>query len=373
VARKNIGVDVGSTGIRAAEVETTRSGLKVLRAAEVKLPRGTVVSGEVRDPDALTLAARELWKVGKFSSRNVTVGLGGMQTLVRQVELPWEPEDVFRESLPLRISGDLPVNPTEMTLDYHPLDDYPKGQAHMQRALVVASMNAVAENVADALVGAGLKLRRADFTAFALIRAAVATSGQGEPVPGAPQDEEEWDCEVVVDVGSQTTTVAIHRYGRPLFIRIVASGTDSVTRALVDNLQLSYEAADLVRRHFGIRTITGDDARQDQLVSELELNEAQLNAAQYITSAMAGSLVQVVRESAEYFLSASPYVTGVSRILLSGGGALLPGYAERLAAELRCPAALMSPLEGYGSRRVQGSGLDPRMAIAVGLALEVKR
>lgn len=370
MAKRSIGVDVGSTGVRAAEVQYDGKKAKIIRAAEVPLPRGAVIGGEVREPDEVAIAVKQLWRDGRFSSKNVSVGLGGPQTMVRQVDLPWEPAEIFRESLPLRISNDLPVDPMEMTLDYHPLDERMVGKAHIQRALVVASVNVAAENLADALGISGLKLKRADFTPFALIRAAVVTAGNGEPVPGAPEEGEEWDCEVVVDVGAQNTTVAIHRFGRPLFVRVVAAGSEAVSRALADNLQMSMEIAEELHRTLGISSVTNTDHENELLSS---LNASQINGAKYIANAMAGSLVQIVRESVEYYLGASPNISGVSRILLSGGGALMPGYADRVASELRAPTSLLAPMHGWAVGQAAGMvDLDPRMTTAIGLALEVK-
>lgn len=371
VARNSVGIDIGSSSVRAVEIVKKGKSFKVVRAAEVELPRGVVVAGEVRDTDTLALAVKQLWKEGKFKSKNVSFGLGGPQTLVRQVDLPWEPGDVFRESLPLRISADLPVDPEEMTLDYHPLEVFTNSaDAQIQRALVVASVNIIAENIADSLVAAGLKIKRADFMPFALIRVAKLTAGDGSPVPEAQQPGEEWDCEVIVDIGGQNTTIAIHHQGRPLFVRIVSAGTEAITRALGDNIQVTFEVAEKLRRTLGIGSISNDEMISDPDL--VDITPAQINAAQYITNAMAGSLVQVVRESVEYYLSASPNITGVSRVLLSGGGATLPGYAERVASELRAPTSILAPMHGYAAKSAEDEvDLDPRLCMAIGLALEV--
>lgn len=368
--RSTIGVDVGSTGVRACQVSSSRGRPKITHAAEVKLERGVVVGGEVREVEGLTSALNELWKVGKFSSKSVIVGMAGQQTLVRQVDLPWEPADVFREALPLRVSQDLPVDPMEMTLDYYPLTEFQRGQALMQRALIVAAMNAGVENAADALVAAKLKVTRADFSPFALIRSAVHTAGDGSNVPGAPADGEERPCEVVIDVGGQVTIVAIHDQGRPLFVRLVSAGADSVTRALADHLQIRAETADALKRSLGIQGV-GMEQMSPDLAAQIPANAVPV--AQQVVNLMAGSLVQVVRESVEYFLAASPNTTGVSRVLLSGGGALLGGYADRVASELRAPVALLAPMNAFAVGRAKKNvALDPRMNLAFGLAMEVR-
>lgn len=370
VAKNSVGIDIDSSSVRAVEVVKKGKEFKIVRAAEVSLPKGVIVNGEVRDTETLTLAVKELWKEGKFKTKNVSFGLGGTQTLVRQVELPWEPPEVFRESLPLRISADLPVDPEEMTLDYHPLEVFVNSaDAQIQKALVVASINIIAENIADSLVAAGLKIKRADFIPFGLIRLAKVTAGDETPVPGGMEEGEEWDCEVLVDVGSQNTTIAIHHQGRPLFVRIVSAGTEAITRALGDNIQVTFEVAEKLRKSLGIGAISTERSTDVDLT---EISEAQINAAQYITNTMAGSLVQVVRESVEYFLSASPNISGVSRVLLSGAGSTLPGYAERVASELRATTSIMSPLHTNAvGQAAKVADLDPDMCIAIGLALEV--
>lgn len=370
MARTTIGVDVGSTSIRAVQVRRSGNKIKIVKAAEVPLERGIVASGEVRDPIALADAVRELWQVGRFTSRQVNVGLSGPQTLVRQIDLPWEPDEIFRDALPLRVAADLPINPREMTLDYHPLDIRKRGNAIIQRSLIVAAVNVVSENTADALTTARLKLKRADFSPFALIRAAVLTAGDGRPVPGAPEADEEHACEVIVDVGGDVTVVAIHDHGRPLFIRIVAGGSDGVTRALSDHLKVDVDTAEALKIVMGMGGTTDDPATQ--LLLE-EVTPAKRQAAQQIINMMAGQLVQMVRESVEYFLAVSPQVTGVERVLLSGGGSMLFGFAERLAGELRAPIARLNPMAvlaiGPAAEQID---LDPRMNVALGLALEAK-
>jgi type IV pilus assembly protein PilM len=367
VARTTIGIDVGTTSVRAVQVRRSRKRIKIVKLAEVPLEPGTVVAGEVRNPAALTEAVKQLWREGRFSSRNVTVGLSGPQTLVRQIDLPWEPDEIFRESLPLRVAADLPINPREMTLDFHPLEIRKRGTALVQRSLIVAAVNVVAENTADALTSAKLKLKRADFSPFALIRTAVLTAGDGKPVPPAPEEGQEYSCEVLVDVGGQITVIAIHDHGRPLFIRVVSGGSESVTSALADNLKLDVDVANAIKSAVGIGMVSPDPATQVLLQ---DVTPAKQEAAQQIVNMMAGSLVQVVRESVEYFLAVSPGVSGVDRILLSGGGSLLPGFGDRLSSELRAPVAMLNPVQALAKgKAAKKKDLDPRMNVAIGLAL----
>src|SRR5213593_4686868 len=84
-----IGVDIGSTGVRAAELSMRSVPPQLVRVAQVPIPDGAVGSGEVRDPAAVADALRELWHRGKFRSRDVILGVANQRVVVREVALPW--------------------------------------------------------------------------------------------------------------------------------------------------------------------------------------------------------------------------------------------------------------------------------------------
>ena len=84
------------------------------------------------------------------------------------------------------------------------------------------------------------------------------------------------------------------------------------------------------------------------------------------------STLTAVRSSLDYFLSNSPDVAGLGRVVLSGGGASLPGLVERFGDALGIPAMLADPLAGLTiSRRAREAtaALQPALAVAAGLGL----
>lgn len=370
MARSVIGVDIGSTAVRAAEVHVRKGRPVIKRAVEIPLPPGAVRSGELQEPAVIQNALRLLWKHGRFARRDVAIGVANQQTLVRQVDLPLEQGEDFKASLPFKAAQDLPVDASELTLDYYRLDDYIDARGNARRkALLVGATNSVVENVADVVAQAKLKPTLIDFSGFSLIRTAVYCYGNPKAVPGPPKPDQEIAAEVVIDMGAQLTVVAIHYGGRPLFVRLASGGGDSVTRAISDHLDLRWEVADALKKSLGIGSIATSDKATMRLVEEVP--EAAAGVAQQIVNMMASSLVSSVRESVEYFLAASPHVTGVSRVMLSGGASLLPGYADRVAAELRSNVTIMNPLTQYGKgrRAKKFASLDPKFGLAVGLAL----
>jgi type IV pilus assembly protein PilM len=112
-----IGLDVGTSGVRAVELVPKRRSFAVKRFAEVPLPRGVVRAGAVVDPGALTEHLRELWSVGRFGSKRVVLGIANAGVLVRQVDLEWMPPDDFRKALRYQVQDVLPFPVEDANLD----------------------------------------------------------------------------------------------------------------------------------------------------------------------------------------------------------------------------------------------------------------
>ncbi|HWJ83978.1 MAG TPA: pilus assembly protein PilM, partial [Cellulomonas sp.] len=89
-----IGLDIGTTGVRAVEVEFDNGGAargapgRVVRAGFVPLPWGAVHDGEVAEPATVSSAIKRLWAEQKFSSKEVVVGVGNQRVLVRELDMP---------------------------------------------------------------------------------------------------------------------------------------------------------------------------------------------------------------------------------------------------------------------------------------------
>ena len=364
MTRLNVGVDIGSTSVKAVQIKVSGKKVNIVRAAEVPLKVGTVVAGEVKDVEDLSNSINELWKLGKFTTKNVTVGLASQQILVRELALPWEPPTIFRQALPIRIGDAFNMSPSELILDYYPVDIYTSGDLIQQRALIVGAYLQAAENAAEALTLSKLRVKRADFSPFALIRASMVTRNKGMKNPQG----KERSYEVLVDVGGQITLVSIHDQGRPLYVRVIPAGADAVTRALSENLGIRFDIAEVLKKSIGLQNV-GVDQVKSPIPNDVP--DSKIPEAQHIINSMAGHLVQEVRKTVEYFLSLLQDSNGIERVLLSGGGSLIPGYAERVASELRTPTAFLAPMHAFAKNK-ELKLKDPNMAIAFGLALEVK-
>src|SRR5579864_6694866 len=95
----SIGVDIGSSAVRAAEVVIDGQHKVLRRFGQVGLPPGAVSEGEVHDQAAVAAALKRLWQHGRFSGKKVVIGLGSQRAMVRQVQMPPMSDDELRSAL----------------------------------------------------------------------------------------------------------------------------------------------------------------------------------------------------------------------------------------------------------------------------------
>src|SRR5512132_4012810 len=169
MAKSRIGLDVGSTAVRA--VELVGSPLTVVRASQVALPPGAVDSGEVRDPGAVSDALKKLWSEGGFKGRQVWLGVGNQRLVVREISLPYLPEKELRSSLGFQVQEFIPMAVEDAVLDFDALDEFEADGRRMIRILLVAAQRAMVDQVVQAALAAKLEPVGLDLVPFALVRA----------------------------------------------------------------------------------------------------------------------------------------------------------------------------------------------------------
>ncbi|MGI8535766.1 MAG: type IV pilus biogenesis protein PilM [Mycobacteriales bacterium] len=110
-----MGLDIGTSGVRAAELTVGKGATTLERFGQVALPVGAVRDGEVVDGDIVAGAVKQLWAQAKFSTRKVVVGVANQKVVVRQVDLPWLPLKELRQSLAFQVQDYIPM-PVEQAI-----------------------------------------------------------------------------------------------------------------------------------------------------------------------------------------------------------------------------------------------------------------
>lgn len=346
-----IGLDIGTSHVRAAEVQFSgsaggrRSGVTLTRFGQVPLPPGAVREGEVEEPTSVTAAIRRLWAEQKFSSRDVNLGVGNQRVVVRELDLPWMPAAQVRAALPFQVQEMLPMATDEALLDFYPTAEVEGPAGRMLHGLLVAATRDTVNANVMAAESAGLRPRMVDLNPFALLRAVAVGDFANRTV-------------AIVEIGARITHVVIAAQGVPRFVRTLPSGGDNVTDAVAGALGIPSTEAEAVKREVGV----GFAARPE------------LAGAVEAVSGVVRPLLEAIRNTFVYYQGNNPG-SGIEVVTLTGGGAHLPGLGQYLSSASRLPVTMGDPFAAVSVAKTAGGDrvaqMSSFMALSLGLAYGV--
>lgn len=344
-----VGLDIGASAVRVAQVGSGRGGASLISFAQIALPHGAVSDGEIQDSGPVSEAIAQVWKRAKIKGKNAVIGVSNQRVVVRQVDLPYLDEQEFRSSLRFQAADYIPMSVEDAQLDFIVIDDYTtESQDHMMRVLLIAAATDMVDSFVSTASSGGVEALGVDLTPFAIARA-VSPSARGEAgVAGS---------EAIIDVGAATTNILIHHNGEPRFVRILLVGGDDATTAISEETGLGFEEAEAVKLDLGRGVGTEDNRR--------------------LLDRQVANLVDEIRGSLDYYLSQEDSEP-VSSIVLTGGGSQTAGLSSRLEQTLKTHVQTGSPLSQLETRKSsltaeQVQQVEPVAAAAVGLAMGALR
>ncbi len=345
-----MGLDIGTSGVRAAELSLGKGGATLERFGQVALPLGAVRDGEVVDTEVVSGAIKELWAQAKFGSKKVVVGVANQKVVVRQVDLPWLPLKELKQSLAFQVQDYIPMPVEHAILDFHPLEEFTHDTGgRMLRVLLVAASRDMVGSALQAVTKAGLSPSMVDLTSFAVLRSQV-TSSSGFVV----------EAEALIDIGASVTNIVVHQGGVPRFVRILLMGGGDITDAVAERLGVPAEEAESLKQATGLSLVP---------------SQVDAQPADRAIESSGSAFVEEVRGSLDYY-SAQPGAARIGRVVLSGGGSRLTGLVERLTTATRLPVEVAHPMSVLkmgktGLTDEQLAYVEPMVTVPVGLALGV--
>ena len=356
MATTAVGLDIGTSGVRAAQMSLGKGPATLERFGQVALPPGAVRDGEVVDVPTVAAAIKQLWSSAKFSSKKVVLGVANQRVIVRQVDLPWLPISEMKASLPLQVQDLVPMPIEQAILDFHPVEEFVNDQgARMMRVLLVAAARDMVHAALESASKAGLTVTQVDLTPFAVLRSLGSVDTTGAD-PGAHST-----AEALVDVGAKVTNIVIHSNGVPRFVRVLLMGGDSITDAVAERMGIPFEQAEGVKQQLSLGQMPGIPATD--------------HPAARVVEAVGSSFVDEIRGSLDYYLAQSSSYP-LRQLVIGGGGARLGGLVQRLALATRLPvqpASVLSTIQigKTGLSPEQLSYVEPLATVPVGLAMGV--
>lgn len=343
MGKKNlVGLDIGSSSVKAVELTKKGSGLQLLNMGFENLQTDTIVDGQIMELNNVSNVITNIFTEHQIRTPRVAAGVSGHSVIVKNIVLPQMSQEELQESFSWHAEEHIPFDIADVNLDY----ELTSKSSESLHVLMAACKSDKIANVKQAIQLAGKQPVIIDVDAFALQNCYEVNY---DPRPG--------EVVALLNIGASTMNINILNGTRSVFARDASVGGSQYTSLLQKELGLSFEQAEGVKR--GMALPDGIEPRPIQPIIET----------------VSDILALEVRKTMDFYrATADEGEAAIQKILLAGGGSKLPGLAEYLAKRFEIPVEVFNP---FRQIEVDDKKFDPdymreivpEMAVAVGLAL----
>lgn len=399
-----LGVDIGSQTIKVAEVRLQGNTPVVTALGQAMTPPGAVDHIGVHDVDAVSAVLKDLVTSTGASIGDVVISVAGQgSVLVRVLEVPNMPANELKQHMDWEIRRNIPFAEQTVVSDYQ---SFPPATSDAQNLEVVMAISpeSASRSLTELVKKIGKKARAIDVEPLALARGLDRSYG----------DEMRDKTVCVIEIGHKTTSINIYKNGQLKLPRQVPLGGENFTKAIADNLSISYDEAEQMKIREGeipadastmasadpfgggataafepynpfadpseapaedvVADDTGEPMSAEPVADEPVATSDTGNDSQnlHVYNAMAAvvdEFVAEVRRSVEYYRSKGGEV---DTLLLCGGGAKLRGLPALLESSIGLTAGMYDPTKGISvNARNATEDTKEEYAVAIGTGLHV--
>lgn len=354
-----VGIDIGSSAIKIVEVKTKRGKVILETYGSIALgPYDNLDAGRVTNltVEKISGALKEVLKQSGVTSTSCAFAIPVQSSLIFTVELP----AIVKESemstiIPTEARKYIPLPITEISLDYFIL---PKKEASFEEmnttasdadsetqqnpkektnVLVVATQNNAVSKYRSIVSECQLTASFFEIEIFSSIRA---------------NFEHELSPVMLIDFGALSTKLSLVEFGMIKSYHTINRGGADITDSISKSLSIPFSEAEKMKKEFGLFGNPTEKSLADTIQIHID----------YIFSEVNAVLLDYERRHSRI----------ISKVIFTGGGALLKGLPEVATNNFKAEIEIGHPfskLETPVFLQKVLQTIGPEFAVALGLAL----
>lgn len=348
-----IGIDIGTSAIKVVEIKK-KGGRAVLETY------GAISLGPYADTDAgrvtnlpvekLAVALKEVLKQSGTDQSGCGMSIPVQSSLIFTIDLPQQIRKSEMASIvPTEARKYIPVPINEVSLDYFILPEKEPSFEEMNNpdvhissgdkthVLVVATQNDAVSRFRSIVAQSSLEASFFEIEIFSSVR----SNFQHELSPV-----------LLMDLGASRTKLSIVEFGMVKAYHTIDRGGADITDSIARSLNIPFYEAEKMKKEYGLFENPKDKAVPDIIKIHTD----------YIFSETNNVLLNYEKK----------YNRTISKVILTGGGALLKGFHELSVNNFRAEIELGKPFAKVKTPEFLGKVLEsmgPEFAVAIGLAL----
>jgi type IV pilus assembly protein PilM len=340
--RQSVGLDIGSSTLKAAELRPSRGGgYELVSLGFEELSPDCIVDGVIISKLPVSDAISRIFSEQNIKNGRIATSISGHSVIVKKISLPVQSDEDLTESIRWEAEQYIPFDITDVNLDYQVLGEN-VGTGNLEILLVAVKKDKITDYT-SVIKMAGKTPVLMDVDAFALQNA--------YEINYEPTSK---NTVALLDIGANTMTINIVSGTDFLFTRDVGVGGQQYTEFIQKEFNLSHSQAQALKHGETVENIDAAEAR-------------------HVIDSVTEILCLEIQKTYDFFKSTTT-VDHIDRMIVSGGAAHTPGLIETLSRKFEIPAEEFDCFKKvmFDPKRFSSSMVAehaPDLAIAIGLAL----
>lgn len=341
-----VGLDIGSSAIKIAELHPTSNGYKLAGFGYASLPPDAIVQGSFMNSPAISRAIREACENAGIRGREVATSVSGHAVIVKKISLPAQSHEELEESIRWEAEQYIPFDINEVNIDHQVLREATAdGQMDV---LLVAAKKDLMDDYLSVVADAGMNISIMDVDAFAV--------GNMYEFNYQPMSD---SAVALVDIGASVINISVMSGSVPVFIRDITSGGNQYSEEIQKTLNVSFEEAERIK----IGEVSGGVSTE---VVPQEVEEAMREVSD--------TLLGEIQRSLDFYRATASSSSGLQKLVLCGGSARVPGIVRLFQERIEIPVELVNPFARIEippdfPQQERVRELAPALGVAVGLGM----
>lgn len=337
-----VGLDLGSSKIKAAELRPLRKGgFELVSLGLEQLPPDCIVDGVIISKLPVSDAINRIFTQQNIKNHRVATSISGHSVIVKKISLPVQSDEDLAECIRWEAEQYIPFDIADVNLDYDVI-----GENATSGSLDVLLVAVKKEKITDhtsVITMAGKTPVVVDVDAFAL------------------QNAYEFNYEP-----NARTTVALLDIGASVMTINIVSGTDFLfTRDVGVG---GHQYSEFIQKEFNLSFTQAEAMKHGETVEGIDPAEAH-----HVIESVTEIICLEIQKTFDFFKSTTT-VDHIDKMLISGGAAHTPGLIETLARKFETPAEKFDSFKNvrFDPKRFSPAMIadnSPDLAVAVGLAM----
>ena len=335
-----IGIDFGSSSIKAIAISKGQGMYHVDGIAEAPLTKGLIVDNRFEDIDKITAIIKKIRKNFPSNYKNVAIAVTGSDVITKVMKMSASLGELDLESrVEIEAENSIPFPLDEIFIDFEVIGPN-SSDSSLNDILVSAARKERVLSQAQCVDDSGLNTTIVDIASHALARSAELVVTSDDFNRGV----------AMVDIGASQMMLNILYQGNVIFTRSKSHGGAVCSEMISERYGLSLQEAERAK----IRNDLPPDCDVDVITPFVNMT------------------VNHLRFDLRMFTNA-PNKVDISKLILTGGGVLMNELAKQLQEELDIEVEVANPSLSLECKSEDDKNIlkesGPKYMMALGLAL----